>query len=190
MKKNKELDFDSELEIAKRLEINDDYVIEDRTVYILGEIDDESYRFIKILRAMDYVKKPIKIVLSSPGGSEMVGMAIYDTIMNLQSHVTIEGYGDVASSAAIILQAADKRLLSQNCSLMIHDGSFESIEGHIDTAKVRVLYDTLNKNNDRSYKILANRSGKTLDTIKEWCHNEKNFTAREAVKANLADKII
>ncbi len=83
---------------------------------------------IKGLHVLDNLTgdKPITILLNSPGGDIINGMAIYDAIKACQHEVIIKVFGYAMSMGSILLQAGDRRLLSPNCKVMIHYG----YEGH------------------------------------------------------------
>ena len=67
--------------------------------------------------------KEITIIMNSIGGDVYHGLAIYDAIQACKCKVVIKIFGQAFSMGAIILQAADERLLSPNARLMIHYGS-------------------------------------------------------------------
>lgn len=109
-----------------------------RTIYIGSAIHSEDdgeagveaalvEKVIKGLHILDSQSaEPINVILNNPGGEVYQGMAIYDALKNCRSHITITVYGQAMSAASIILQAADKRVLSANSRIMIHHGE----EGH------------------------------------------------------------
>jgi ATP-dependent Clp endopeptidase proteolytic subunit ClpP len=97
--------------------------------------DDESgvdhlmaERFIKGLHALELKNnKPILIMMNNPGGDWFHGMAIYDAIKTCKCHCTIRVYGHAMSMGAVILQAADDRVMMPNSRMMVHYGySYQS----------------------------------------------------------------
>lgn len=83
-----------------------------------------SNTFLKNLRALELKSdKPIIVHMQSVGGEWADGMAIYDAISMSRCHVTIVAYGQAESMSSIILQAADKRLITPNTYFMSHYGS-------------------------------------------------------------------
>jgi ATP-dependent Clp endopeptidase proteolytic subunit ClpP len=69
---------------------------------------------------------PITIVFSSPGGSVIHGMALFDHIRFIQSkghRVTTVALGYAASMAGILLQVGDHRVMARESWLLIHQGS-------------------------------------------------------------------
>jgi ATP-dependent Clp protease protease subunit len=161
-----------------------------RTLYISGEIDSNlAHGVIVALESLDVEDGEIRIVLNSEGGDELSGYAIYDAITMCKNKVVIDGYGNVLSIAAAIMQAGDIRRMAPNAALLIHNGS----TGLSDEAKqdeVVSLAEQIKKDNKKYYDILCKGSGQPWETIEEWCGEETFFTAAEAVAAGFADKVI
>ena len=67
--------------------------------------------------------KPITIIMNNLGGDWYHGMGIYDAIKACKNHITIKVFGYVMSMGSIIIQAADKRIMSPNSRMMIHYGT-------------------------------------------------------------------
>ena len=67
---------------------------------------------------------PIKLIISSLGGSVRSGLGLYNFIKHINddtSHcIEVEINGAAASMATIIMLAADKRICGKECSFMIH----------------------------------------------------------------------
>jgi ATP-dependent Clp protease protease subunit len=96
-----------------------------KTLKIFGDIDEEiKDRTISNLHLLDQVTGEITILLSSGGGSVNEGLAIVDAIRAAKNFVRIICYGEVASMATVILQAADtgRRYMTPNSYLMLHEG--------------------------------------------------------------------
>lgn len=115
--------------------IEHDLDIRGRIIYINGEIDEESAaKFIKLVKYLDKTTGNIEIIMNSGGGCVTSGFAMHDAIKACVNPVTITGYGCVMSIATVILQAADTRVVSKNCRLMIHRGE-TALEGEYNTVK-------------------------------------------------------
>lgn len=92
--------------------------------------------FYKNIRILDSTNnEPITIHMNSIGGDWSSGMAIYDSICLCKSHVTIIAYGQAESMSSIILQAADKRVMTPNCYFMSHFGSSQYRGNYLDVQK-------------------------------------------------------
>jgi len=73
-----------------------------------------------ILNAFNHT--PIIVHQCTCGGEWSYGIAIYDTILNSPSPVTIIAHANARSMSSIIPQAAKKRVIMPNCDFMIHFG--------------------------------------------------------------------
>lgn len=70
---------------------------------------------------------PLTIVLNSPGGDVVEGMALFDHIIWLREvghEVTIIVRGMAASMAGILLQAASRRIVGREAWVLIHRAAF------------------------------------------------------------------
>ena len=90
-----------------------------RLMFFTGVIsgDTESHN---LLMAMDSLNhKPIKIVITSPGGDLDSAFLFYDTMRMIKSPIiTVGRY--CASAAALILAAGSKRYLFPHAKVMLH----------------------------------------------------------------------
>ena len=120
--------------------MDNDIYLPTRTIYMGSVSSDEcssesgvdhvmAERVTKTLHILDTYdadarkgEKPISIIMNNPGGDVIHGMGIYDTISNCKNHVTIKVVGHAMSMGSIILQAADKRIMTKNSLIMIHYG--------------------------------------------------------------------
>jgi ATP-dependent protease ClpP protease subunit len=101
-------------------------LLETREIFLSpdNEIDSSvSMTLVKNLRLLEQrSSQPIIIHLNSDGGCYYNSMAIYDAIFHCKSHITMVGYGLVASGGSILFQAGDIRLLMPSSKIMIHFG--------------------------------------------------------------------
>jgi len=135
---------------------------------------------------------PITVIISTLGGYEYPGMAIYDRIKDSKCHITIRGYGAVMSMGSIILQAADERQLSPNATIMIHDGDIEDMSGSPKTVKSWANWNI--KLLKQMYEIFYEKMKKkdkniTLKKIEQMCQNDYIIDSQRAIDIGLADKI-
>jgi ATP-dependent protease ClpP protease subunit len=162
-----------------------------RTVYLVGEIDEQrAYHFMIALSHLDSTDGPIRVVISSIGGAEYYGYAIYDALRNVRNTVVAEGYGLVASMAAAVFQAADIRLLSENCEYMIHNGSIEDSPTQMEQDLIEKIAQQIKLNKKKYHQILYNNSDLSIQEIEKYCKEEKFFSAKECIDAGLADHMI
>lgn len=107
-----------------------------RRLILTGEVDEDlADQAIKCLHILDTMsQQPIEIILNSEGGDNYHGMAIYDAIKRCRSHVTVVGTGYVMSMGSVIIQAADKRVMTPYAKMMIHYGEW-GMDDHPKIAK-------------------------------------------------------
>ena len=180
-----------------------DIYIPSRTIYMgstesdieNGESGVEAVmaeRVIKALHLLDQKNEPITIIMNNPGGDWYHGMAIFDAIKGCQSHITIKVYGMAMSMGALILQAADKRVMAPNARCMIHYG-YMDWGGHSKTfAKWAKENDKLNEEMERILleKIQDVHPNKTLEELKEMLDHDTILSAQETVDLGLADELL
>ena len=163
---------------------------EARTLFFIGPVEDTSCGvFLQAFHLLDRSKGKITIVMNSRGGEESCGFAIYDVLKNSPNMISIECYGAVQSIAALILQGANERLMSQNCRFMIHNGHVQ-LPGQIYQGTFGAMAKESAFATERYIEILASTSGSDIDTIRDMCNQETYLSATEAVSAGFADRII
>ena len=77
----------------------------------------------------EYPKK-VEILFTSPGGSVIDGMVLFDRIQEMRRsgfEVTTATYGMAASMAGILLQAGDTRVMHREAWVLIHEIAFGAI---------------------------------------------------------------
>lgn len=163
-----------------------------RTIMLSGEIDLDNFRnFFKNIHALDAEKGTINIIINSEGGDLTQCKAIYDVIAGSINLVRGVVYGEASSSASIILQACDERLMTPNSYLMIHYGE-ESTSGHPLNKEMWDLKHKLDADwmfNVYLKKIKNKKKRYTKEQLKELIIFDKIFTAEEAIKFGLIDVV-
>lgn len=135
-------------------------------------------------------KDPITIRLMSPGGNVIATLALYDYIRLLVAEgidVTVVGIGFCASGGAVLLQAGNRRVVTSNTHVMIHEISTEAVGRLSDIADEAKF---LERMQDRLLDILSEKSTFTKRQIKNrWKGKDWWLNAEEAVEAGFADEI-
>ncbi len=94
-----------------------------RVIMVEGQVGTElSHHIISQLyklSAMDS-KAPITMVINSPGGSVIDGLAIYDIMRSIDCPITTVGNGMQASMGSILLAGGDTRVMMPNAMLLVH----------------------------------------------------------------------
>ena len=162
-------------------------------INLYGVINRESYAHVEnglLYLTTKYPKKPVNIMMNTPGGSVVDGLALYDAIMSYRSRgntINIHVEGASMSMGVPILQAASKRTASPHAAFLLHEVGYEvrgTMSNHEDeleqAAKLQKVVD----------KIILDRSNiKPEDLIRLTKRKDYGFTAQEALKHNLIDAI-
>jgi len=178
-------------------------LVSNRTIYFGSEDADQedeygvdylsSAKIIKNLLFLDSINhENITIYWNAPGGCWFRGMAIYDTIMNLKSHVTMIGLGMIRSMGTIIMQACDARILTEYCGFMIHDGT-EAADGDTRSFEAWGKYATYSRK--QMYQIYldgirAKHPLFTLKKIEDMCSHDNILQPIEALELGLVDRVL
>lgn len=135
-------------------------------------------------------KDPIVIRFSSPGGSVIDGLALYDYIQSIRAdgiRVTTCTLGMAASMACILLQAGDVRVIGENAHILIHEISAGAV-GKLSDMEDETKF--VRRLNDRLVGILASRSKMKRHTIKAKAKRKDWWLASdEVIKYGFADRV-
>jgi len=133
--------------------------------------------------------KDIQMYINSPGGSVTAGMAIYDTMQYVKCDVSTICVGMAASMGAFLLSAGTKgkRYALPNAEIMIHQPS-AGTQGQVTDMAIHLK--RLEVIKKRLNTILADNTGKSVETVTADCERDNFMTADEAVEYGLIDKVI
>jgi ATP-dependent protease ClpP protease subunit len=94
-----------------------------RTLNIIGDIDAESYaNFVTELRELEAESNDdIEIELNSEGGIALDAIAFSSRMRVSPCKFTIKAYGLVGSAAVLILASGDKRIMTRESWLYVHE---------------------------------------------------------------------
>lgn len=181
--------------------INDGIDLASRTLYISALEDgcednnmSPAAIYTRALYAMELIShEPITVILNSPGGSVVAGMAIYDAIRACKSTVKIIVYGQACSMGCVLLQAGDERLLGEHAVIMFHAGEDGGGRMHPEAVKRWVKF--MDKYNTKIDTVLLQRMRESKPDLTDAQYKEMNtfdtiLTAQEAIDLGLADAII
>ena len=166
-------------------------LLEDRIIFLSGEIDDAVANTVVAqliyLEAKD-PQKDISLYINSPGGSVSAGLAIYDTMNYIKCDVSTICIGMAASMGAFLLSsgAKGKRFALPNSEIMIHQplGGAQGQASDIKIAAEHIL-----KTKQKLNEILAKNSGRPLAQIERDTDRDNYLSAQEAMEYGLIDKV-
>lgn len=166
-------------------------LLEDRIIFLSGEIDDAVANTVVAqliyLEAKD-PNKDINLYINSPGGSVSAGLAIYDTMNYIKCDVSTICIGMAASMGAFLLSsgAKGKRFALPNSEIMIHQplGGAQGQASDIKIAAEHIL-----RTKKKLNRILAENSGKPIEQIERDTDRDNYLSAEEALNYGLIDKV-
>lgn len=143
--------------------------------------------FARVLDELPDETTEIRLLINSPGGEVMEGVAIMNALRAHKARVVAVVEGIAASSASFIAASADELVMMRNSELYIHN-AWGVVIG--DAADLRSVADDLENHFDRNIaSVYAAKSG---DTVEHWLaemDQDRFLTAEQAVEEKLADRI-
>ena len=167
-------------------------LLNDRIVFLGEEVNATTASLVVAqllyLEAQD-PDKDIQFYINSPGGSVTSGLAIYDTMQYIKPDVSTICIGMAASMGAFLLSsgAKGKRIALPNAEIMIHQPSGGS-QGQC--TDIQIQAEQILKIKKRLNSILAENTGKDIETIERDCERDHFMTAEEAQTYGIIDKVI
>ena len=161
------------------------------TMYLTYEIDtDQLYAVTtRFDNFVQYNKdKDINLVISSYGGDVYAMLGTIDYFNSLPVKVNTHCLGACMSAAAVILACGTgKRTMSENSTVMVHEGSaFEAGK----TSDVLKGADHLKKLQSNINRILGEVTGKDQEFWEEVSRQDTYLTAEECLDYGIIDEII
>ena len=171
------------------ISIEDDLLMK-RKVFLTTEVNPASMN--RLLLQLMYLeqedqKKEIRLYINSPGGSVTSGLAICDYIAMMKAPVTTICTGTASSMGALIFLSGKKRLMLPHSWLMIHDPSYGSNNiGGKKPHEIQRELDQLNEIREMLAKIIAEKTGKTMDEVYAVTATDSFYSAEQAIEFGLA----
>jgi ATP-dependent Clp protease protease subunit len=167
-------------------------LLRERIVFLGTPIDDKVADSIVaqllFLEAQD-PEKDIQLYINSPGGSVYSGMAIYDTMQQIQPDVVTICYGIAASMGAFLLSGGTKgkRMALPSSRIMIHQplGGAQGQAVDIEIQAREILYIKKRLND-----LIAEHTGQPFDKIAADTERDFYMSAQEAQEYGLIDQVI
>ena len=167
-------------------------LLNDRIIFLGEEVNATTASLVVAqllyLEAQD-PDKEIQLYINSPGGSVTDGMAIYDTMQYIKCDVSTICVGMAASMGAFLLSSGTKgkRLALPNAEIMIHQPS-AGTKGQVTDMAIHLRRLEIIKK--RLNHILADNTGKSVETVTADCERDNFMTAEEAKEYGIIDKVI
>ncbi|AFZ36057.1 ATP-dependent Clp protease proteolytic subunit [Stanieria cyanosphaera PCC 7437] len=167
-------------------------LLRERIVFLGTPIDDKVADSIVAqllyLEAED-PEKDIQLYINSPGGSVYSGMAIYDTMQQIQPDIVTICYGIAASMGAFLLSGGTKgkRMALPSSRIMIHQplGGAQGQAVDIEIQAREILYIKKRLND-----LIAEHTGQPFEKVAADTERDFYMSAQEAQEYGLIDQVI
>lgn len=167
-------------------------LLRERVIFLIGPVNDQTANLVVaqlLFLESENPDKDISLYINSPGGSVSAGMAIYDTMQFIKPSVSTLCMGIAASMGAFLLAAGEKgkRFALPNSKIMIHQplGGAQGQATDIEIHAREIL-----KTREQLNKILAERTGQSLEKIQADTERDYFMDAAEARNYGLVDEVI
>jgi ATP-dependent Clp protease protease subunit len=134
-------------------------------------------------------EKPISMYINCPGGIIYHGLAIYDTMQQVQAPVATYAVGVTASMGTVLLAAGTKgyRYALPHATVHMHPAG-GSAQGY--APDVEIQYKELKRVEDLLHELLAHHTGQPVEQIAADFDRDRFMSAREAVEYGLVDEVL
>jgi len=169
----------------------DELLLENRVVFLIGEINQSSAA--RVMMQMLYLEnqkrgQDINLYINSPGGVVDDTLAIYDTMRFITSEVATFCIGRAYSGGAVLLAAghAGKRIILPHAKVMIHQ-PYGGVSGQ--TSDIQIQAEQILKDKRMLNEILSHHTGQPVEQVAKDGERDKYFNAAEAKAYGLVDDI-
>jgi ATP-dependent Clp protease protease subunit len=167
-------------------------LLRERVVFLVGPVNDQTANLVVaqlLFLESENPDKDISLYINSPGGSVSAGMSIFDTMQFVKPDVSTLCMGMAASMGAFLLAAGakGKRFALPNSRIMIHQplGGAQGQASDIEIHAREIL-----RTREQLNKILADRTGQTLEKIAADTERDYFMTAPDAAGYGLIDSVL
>lgn len=164
----------------------------DRTLYLSGEISDETWYGDEVTPEifkgeLNSGKGNITLWINSPGGDVFAAAQIYNLLMDYPYDVTVKIDALAASAASVIAMAGTRVCMSPVAMLMIHNPMTIAIG---DSEEMQKAIDMLSEVKESIMNAYEIKSGLSRNKISKLMDAETWMNAKEAKKLGFADDIL
>lgn len=167
-------------------------LLRERIIFLVGPVNDAVANLVvaqMLFLESENPDKDISLYINSPGGSVSAGMSIFDTMNFIKPDVSTLCMGMAASMGAFLLSAGTKgkRFALPNSKIMIHQplGGAQGQATDIEIHAREIL-----KTRDQLNRILAERTGQSLEKIQADTERDYFMSADEAQTYGLVDQVV
>jgi ATP-dependent Clp protease protease subunit len=167
-------------------------LLKERIIVLGTPINDQVANLIVaqlLYLAREDPTKPIRMYINSPGGMVYSGMAIYDTMRQVECPISTVAVGFTASFGTVLLTAGTKgmRYALPHATIHMHQplggAQGQASDIAIQAQEIIRLRSTINQ-------ILSRHTGRTIEQIEEDTDRDIYMTAEQAKEYGLVDEVL
>jgi len=167
-------------------------LLKQRIIFIGTPITDQVANTVVaqlLYLASEDADKPISMYINCPGGMVYHGLAVYDTMQQVQPPVATYAVGVTASMGTVLLAAGTKgyRYALPHATIHMHPAG-GSTQGY--APDVEIQYKELKRIEDLLHELLALHTGQSVEQIAADFDRDRFMTAEEAVEYGLVDEVL
>ena len=168
-------------------------LLRDRIIFINVPIDDTMSGLVVaqllFLQSED-PDRDVYMYIASGGGSITAGLAIHDTMRNIQPDVATIAMGMTGSMATFLLAAGTpgKRFALPNATVHFHPAGGYGLGGYAPDIEIHVRH--LLDLQERGNRLMAEFTHQTYEQIVQDFSRDRYFTAEEAKTYGLVDDLL
>ena len=167
-------------------------LLRERIIFLVGPVNDGVANLVVaqlLFLESENPDKEISLYINSPGGSVSAGLSIYYTMQFIKPEVSTLCMGMAASMGAFLLTAGakGKRFSLPNAKIMIHQPSGGS-QGQATDIEIQAR--EILKTREQLNRIMAERTGQSLEKIQVDSERDYYMTAAEAQSYGLIDQVL
>jgi ATP-dependent Clp protease protease subunit len=167
-------------------------LLRERIVFLVGPVNDQTANVVVaqlLFLESENPDKDIFLYINSPGGSVSAGMSIFDTMQFIKPDVSTLCMGIAASMGSFLLMAGTKgkRFALPNSRVMIHQPS-GGAQGQATDIEIHAR--EILKTREQLNKIYAERTGQTIEKIRNDMERDFFLDPQEAKAYGLVDQVL
>ncbi|MEO6407603.1 MAG: ATP-dependent Clp endopeptidase proteolytic subunit ClpP [Burkholderiaceae bacterium] len=167
-------------------------LLRERVIFLVGPVNDQTANLVvaqMLFLESENPDKDISLYINSPGGSVTAGMSIFDTMQFIKPDISTLCMGMAASMGAFLMAAGakGKRVALPNSRIMIHQPS-GGAQGQATDIEIHAR--EILKTREQLNRILAERTGQTLEKIRADSERDFFMDSEEAKAYGLIDQVL
>lgn len=130
----------------------------------------------------------LTVRLNSLGGDLYTALAIERSLRAMPAEVTVRVDGIAASAASVIACAGDEVVVGPGSMFMVHAGQL-GLSGYYSVAELEALTARMQSGIAAMCNVYAEKTGQSLEQVRQWVDAETWFVGQEIVDAGFADRL-